>query len=386
MEAVAEEPRSCPQKAYMQDVAHHGSPSIFDGARSTGALRQSSLLGGDPQNKFLETSRFLEEVRIRLFAETPAEGKRGDLSPLRTSVSVNFHAPYVSPSMAGNSRETFRATYSPRVPEISSPKMDMSSESETQDHPSACTAADIHDTALHSLSSRAPSLAASRANSKGCEKENVPARHANIPKVIRPSMGRKLDFNLEITSEAATVSTPSMSVSDASPLFSPMQIDTAPRAAMSHAPVPPVPSFLKRRAQASAGANTAAQPQKHVSNQSCSGLPADNSPSLLKRRTIPSVDVSIVDEQQSSTGTALGSGMPAGQVQSAVGIEPSKNVSSTVPEGRSPKVPSSSVTALQHLAGRAAQEAAASQGADEETATQVKCLCATICKASWQRQ
>ena len=360
----------------MQYVAHHGSPPIFDGARSTEALRQSSLLGSDPQSKFLETSRFLKEVRIRLFAETPPEGKRGELSPLRTSVSVSSHAPYVSPSMAGNSRGTFRATYSPRGPEVSSPVMEMSSGSETQDQPSACTAADIHDTALHSLSSRAPSLAASKANSKGCEKENVPARHVNNPKVTRPSMGRKLDFNLVNTSEAATVDTPSMSACDASPLFSPMQIDTAPRAAMSHAPVPPVPSFLKRRAQASAGANTAEQPQKHPSNQTCSGLPADSSPSLLKRRTIPSMDFSIVGEQQNSTGTALGSGIPGGQMQSAVGTEPGKNVSSEMLKGRSPKVPSSSVTALQHLAGWAAQEAAASQGADEEMATQVKyCVC-----------
>ena len=103
-----------------------------------------------------------------------------------------------------------------------------------------------------------------------------------------------------------------MPISGPSPLFSPMQIDTQPPA-----PVPPLPSFLNQQARAS-------------------------------------MKLGSAEHSQGSAGTDQGS------------------------DG-SPKLPialgalGSSVTALQHLAGRAAQEAAASQGADEETASQVRC-------------
>ena len=128
-------------------------------------------------------------------------------------------------------------------------------------------------------------------------------------------MGKKLNFSSQRTLEPAAGSTPSIPASESSPLYSPMQIDTQPRVS-----VPPVPSFLKQRAQANTGMGSTEQPQGSAGSKPGSDLPLGSSPS------VPSV----------------------------------------------PGALNSSVTALQHLAGRAAQEAAASRGADEETASQVQ--------------
>ncbi|CAL5221311.1 g3481 [Coccomyxa viridis] len=193
--------------------------------------------------------------------------------------------------------------------------MDMPSGPDTRKLPSGRTAAEVFGRDLHGSSSRPPSAASANTSSLAEDKENVPGRHQNIPRIPRASMGRKLDFSSQRTSEPAAGSTPSDPASEASPIFSPMQMDSQPRV-----PVPPVPSFLKQRAQANMGMGSTQQPQGSAGSEPGSSLSSGSSPS------VPNV----------------------------------------------PGVLSSSVTALQHLAGRAAQEAAASRGADEETAMQVK--------------
>ena len=92
-----------------------------------------------------------------------------------------------------------------------------------------------------------------------------------------------------------------------------MQIDTQPPAA---APLPAMPGFLRKRAQAGPGVGVC------TPGQCLAGVSARQG------------------ERQSLTG--------------------SMSISS-----------SSSMTALQHLAGRAAQEAAAAKGANEQTANKV---------------
>ena len=91
-----------------------------------------------------------------------------------------------------------------------------------------------------------------------------------------------------------------------------MQIDTQPPAA---APLPAMPGFLRKRAQAGPGAGA--------------GTPGRRLAGVSARQ----------GERQSLTGSM--------------------------------SVSSSSMTALQHLAGRAAQEAAAAKGANEQTANRV---------------
>ena len=92
-----------------------------------------------------------------------------------------------------------------------------------------------------------------------------------------------------------------------------MQIDTQPPAA---APLPAMPGFLRKHAQGGPGA--------------CAGTPSQR----------PAIGSARQGERHSLTG--------------------SMSVSS-----------SSSMTALQHLAGRAAQDAAAAKGANEQTANRV---------------
>ena len=91
-----------------------------------------------------------------------------------------------------------------------------------------------------------------------------------------------------------------------------MQIDTQPPAA---APLPAMPGFLRKRAQAGPGVGAGTPGQRPASGSARQG------------------------ERQSLTGST--------------------------------SVSSSSMTALQHLAGRAAQEAAAAKGANEQTANRV---------------
>ena len=254
---------------------------------------------------------------MRLFADTPASKKRGERSPLITNIAVSCQDPYPSASKPGINTTAGRASIPNNVPQsqASSPAMDMPSGPDTRKLPSGRTAAEVFGRDLHGSSSRPPSAASANTSSLAEDKENVPGRHQNIPRIPRASMGRKLDFSSQRTSEPAAGSTPSDPASEASPIFSPMQMDSQPRV-----PVPPVPSFLKQRAQANMGMGSTQQPQGSAGSEPGSSLSSGSSPS------VPNV----------------------------------------------PGVLSSSVTALQHLAGRAAQEAAASRGADEETAMQVR--------------
>ena len=319
MEAALEGPRSCPPKAHLSNLAQHSPSSGYAGARSAEALDMSSLPGGDSHSRISKTSRFLEEVRVRLFADTPIAKKRGERSPLITKAAVSSQDPYVSSSMPKASIKAERVGIFNDVPQSqpSSPAMDMPYALDTQKAPSARIATEKLGADLHSFSSRDPSVSTSSTSSKANDKENVPAKHTNIPRIPRASMGGKLDFSFP-TSGSAADSTPSMSACELSPSFSPMQIDTHPPA---H--VPPVPSFLKRHAQSSMGTGTAEQPQDSVGADQGSDMPPSGSPQA------PSV----------------------------------------------PSVLSSSMTALQHMAGRAVQEAAALHGADEATASQVRaCL------------
>lgn len=311
MDSVCNGPRSCPPKAHVHDEARHSSPSCYAGARSAEALDVLSLPGRDSHSRISKTSRFLEEVRVRLFADTPPSEKGGERSPLITNVAVSSQDPYQVSSMPEIDVTAKRASSSDVAPQAlpSVPAMDMPSASDKSECPSARTAREVIGRDLNGSSSRLPSAACTNTSSKSDEKENIPSRHDHTPRIPRASMGMKLDFSSQRSSEPAVGTTPSMPISGPSPLFSPMQIDTQP-------PVPPLPSFLKQRAQASMGMGSA-------------------------------------EHSQGSVGTDQGS-------------------------DDSPKVPSapgvlaSSVTALQHLAGRAAQEAAASQGADQETANQVR--------------
>ena len=319
MEAAIERPRSCPPKAHLDDLAQHSPTLGYAGTRSTEALNRPSLPDTDSHSKISKTSRFLEEVRVRLFADTPISKKRGERSPLITNAAVSCQDPYVSSVMPKASVRAERVGISNDLSKShpSSPAMAMPCASDTQPPLSVRKSTEQRSADPHSFSSRDPSLATSTSASKAYEKENVPAKHANIPRISTASMGGKLDFSFP-TAGVATDSTPSASACELSPCFSPMQIDTHPPA-----PVPPVPNFLKRHAQASTGMGSAEQPQDSV-------------------------------------GTGQGSVVPLSSCPNAPGV---------------PSVHSGSMTALQHLAGRAAQEAAASQGADEETASQVRsCL------------
>ena len=302
MENLSDRPRDCPPKVHLRSTARYNSPASYDGPSSAQSLKNTYLHDFDPEGKSPEASRFLEEVRVRLFASMPSAEKHGDLSPMRTAVTVSSQAPYVSPSMGGSKRPASQDGSSQQVSASETGR----ASSERQGNPSAGAAAENHSTGLRASASRTSPLGASRAK----DKENVPGRQANVPAAPRPSLGsRKLDFTARETPEAPSVSTQS-SACKASPLFSPMQIDEPPPTAAPSAPVPPVPGFLKRRVSASLGTAKEEQPGSSASDDA------------------------------------------KGPMSSS-------------------RVPSSRVSGLQRLASIAAQEAAASMGADEELAGQV---------------
>lgn len=303
MEDLFERPRKCPPKAHLQGTARDNSPASYDGPSSAQSLRNTYLQDFDPEGKSPEASRFLEEVRVRLFASMPSAEKRGDLSSMRTAVTVTSQAPYVSPSMSASKRPASRDGSSQRVSALETER----ASSERQGVPSAGAAAENHSRGLRVSASKTSPLGPSRAK----DKENVPGRQANVPAAPRPTLGsRKLDFTARETPGAPSASAQPTSACEASPLFSPMQIDEAIPTAAPSAEVPPVPGFLKRRVSASSGTATEAQPGSSASDDA------------------------------------------KGPVSSS-------------------RVPSSRVSGLQRLASIAAQEAAASMGANEELADQV---------------
>ena len=302
MEDLFERPRNCPPKAHLRSTAQCNSPASCDGPSSAQSLKNTYLHDFDPEGKSPEASRFLEEVRVRLFASMPSAEKHGDLSPMRTAVTVSSQAPFVSPSMVGSKRPGSRDGSLQR---FSASETERAS-SERQGNPSAGAAAENHSTGLRASASRTSPLGPSRAK----DKENVPGRQANVPAAPRPSLGsRKLNLTARETPEAPSASAQPTSACKASPLFSPMQIDEPPPTAAPSAPVPPVPGFLKR---------------------------------------VSASSVTATEEQPDSSASDDAKGA----------------VSSS-------RVPSSRVSGLQRLASIAAQEAAASMGADEELAGQV---------------
>ena len=333
---------SCPPSARTQSIAWHASASCErHGAEPS--LRPSSPI--DTQNKLPDAYQFLEEVRTRLFVTTPTtEGASAATSPQQAEASPS----------AGHRLKTDRHAASlGSAPQGSSSGNERCSPA-GQSFPSPCAAPQGRWPGLHAPASRrGPTL---QALSKSVGKENLPAARASASTAApQPGFGRRLQTPSQEPSRgrptqdtstpaqeaaasrlspgrrlrasprcspqaipAPAASTPALVAASNSstplpgafPGFSPMQIDTQPPAA---APLPAMPSFLRKHAQAGP-ATEAGTPGQRLANGSAR-------------------------QDQSLTSSM--------------------------------SVSSSSMSALQHLASRAAQEAAASKGTNEQTANRV---------------
>ena len=336
-------PSSCPTAARTQFPAWHASAS-FERLGSQPSLRLPSR--NDTQHELPDACQFLEEVRVRLFATTPFnEGASAATSPQQAvtppstadRLKSDRHAAILG--SARQCRSLGGERRSPARQRLSSP----------------CAAPQGRRPSLHApASGTAPAL---QVLGKAVGKENLPAAQASTSTAaqqprservlhassqeplldgpaqntgtsaqkaaasLHTSLGSRPHASLQCSPRAipaSTASTPATEVVSNSstpspgafPGFSPMQIDTQPPAA---APLPAMPGFLRKRAQAGVGTGTPVQR--------------------------PASDNVKQGERQSPTGSM--------------------------------SVSSSSITALQHLAGRAAQEAAAAKGANEQTANRV---------------